>query len=60
MKKRKVGYRPCEKFKQWGKVEISMTWLEASLGKKLGRPYLNNKLGVVVHACDSSYARGNR
>jgi hypothetical protein len=31
---------------------------EASLGKKLGRPYLKNKLSVVVDACYPSYLGG--
>jgi hypothetical protein len=26
--------------------------------KKLVKPHLKNKLGVVVHACDSSYSGG--
>jgi hypothetical protein len=33
------------------------SWLQASLGKKFTRPYFN-QLGMVVQACDLSYAGG--
>jgi hypothetical protein len=39
-------------------VEIEGSQFEASPGKKLERPYLKNKLGVVADACNSSYLAG--
>jgi hypothetical protein len=38
-------------------MEIGTLQFEASLGKKLGRSYLKNKLGMVMHTCGSSYLR---
>jgi hypothetical protein len=35
-------------------AEIKGSWFEASPGKKLARPYLNKKLGVVVHIYNPS------
>jgi hypothetical protein len=33
---------------------------KANPGEKLARPYLNQILNMVVHACDSIYEEGHR
>jgi hypothetical protein len=38
-------------------AEKGQSWFEDSPGKKLLRPYLKNKPGVVAHVCKSSYTR---
>jgi hypothetical protein len=40
-------------------VDMGESRLEASLCKKLARPYLKNKPSIVFHAYNSSY-RGQR
>jgi hypothetical protein len=47
----------CYNNRQVGE-EIGRIWAETSQSKKLVRPHLNKKLGVVVHACHPSYVGG--
>jgi hypothetical protein len=39
-------------------METRRFWLEASLGKKLGRTYFKNKPGVVAHSYSGGGIRG--
>jgi hypothetical protein len=38
--------------------EIGELWFKTSPGKKLARPYLKDKPGMVVHTCNPMYMEG--